>query len=276
MKDLIFNELSVKPLCATKIECYNRINEFIKTYKAAKKFKFNRIRFDESFDQITLSKGYNLNDFCFENRTLGALLLGLSRYPFIDDDSKEEERFIENTFYLNENAEKLKAYGLAAIYLYSTIGIGFASDRYWKEFTHKLIIEGKEEQVTTVLCASMPEHFESNEFQLWLDKNIKIELVESDLPVEKKKIALRDDHGKDILLKFSQKILKSPYILSIINSLPFNPGQKDFIKKIYPTGNIEIVLTDTDRGLGIVIKTTGRNLKETQAISEILLNQYGR
>jgi hypothetical protein len=275
MTDMIFNELSLKPLCATKTECFNRINELIKTYKSAKQFQFNRIRFDEAFDQIILSAdGYSLNDFCFENRTLGALLLGLSRYPFIDENSKEEERFIENIFYINEQGEKLKAYGLAAVYLYSTIGIGFASDRYWEKFTHKLIIEGREGQISTVLCASTPEHFESDEFHLWLDENIEVELIESDLSVEKKKIALRDDHGKDILLKFSKKILKSPYVLSVVNSLPFNPSQRNFIKKVYPTGKIEIVLIDTDMGLGIVIETTGRNLKETRVISEILSNQY--
>jgi hypothetical protein len=276
MTDMIFNELSLKPLCATKTECFNRIKDFIETYNAAKQFKFNRIRIVDALDEIMLSAtGYTLNDFCCENKTLGTLLRGLLRHPFIEDDSKEEERFIENTFYINEQGEKLKAYGLAAVYLYSTIGIGFASDNYWKEFAHKLIIEGKEEQITTVLCASMPEHFESDEFRLWLDENVEVELIESDLPVEKKKIDLRDDHGKDILLNFSKKILKSPYVLSVINSLPFNPYQRNFIKKFYPIGKIEIVLTDTDRGLGIVIETTGRNLKETQVIAEILSKQYG-
>lgn len=276
MKDMAFNELSVNPPCASKTDSYKRLINLTETFKVAKEFNFNRIRFAEAFDRIVLSlDGYTLNDFCIENRTLGILLRGLSRYPFIDDDSKEEERFIENTFYINENDEKVKTNGLAAAYLYSTIGIGFASDKYWEKLTHTLVIEGKEGGITTVLCASMPEHFEANEFNLWLDENTELEIIKSDLPYEKKKIALRDDHGKDKLLKFSKRLLKSPFVLSIINSLPFNPGQKKFIKKIYPTGNIEIVLTDTDMGLGLVVETTGRNLKETQCIAEIISTQYG-
>ncbi|MDM8549549.1 hypothetical protein QUF72_05705 [Desulfobacterales bacterium HSG2] len=271
MTDLVFNELSVSPLCETKTDCFHRLKEFIETYKAAEEFDFNRIRFDEAFDQIVLSAGYTLNDFCNENRTWGILLRGLARYPFIDDDSDEEERFIENTFFIKENGEKLKTYGLAAAYLYSTIGIGFAADRYWAKLTHTLVIEGKEKRLTTVLCASKPVHFEAEEFQQWLAENTEIELTES---AESKKISLRKDHGSDTLLKFAKKLLKSPYVISVINSLPFNPGERNFIKKIYPTGNIEIVLTDTDMGLGMVIRTTGRNLRETRRIAKIISSQY--
>jgi len=276
MKDLIFNELSVNPVCTSKTEVYSRLNEFIKIYKAAKEFNFNRIRFVESFDKIVLSlDGYTLNDFCFDNRTLGTLLLGLSRYPFIDDDSSEADRFIENTFYIDENSNKIKTYGLATVYLYSTIGIGLASSEHWKKLIHKLIIEGKEEQVTTVLCLSKPDHIKADEFQRWIDDNTEVQLVVSDIPIEKKKISLRNDHGKDKLLEFSKKLLKSPYVLSIINSLPYNSGVNKFIKKITPTGKIEIVLFSTDRGLGLVIETTGRNLKETQCIAEKISEQYG-
>ncbi|WP_462270444.1 hypothetical protein [Desulfobacter sp.] len=70
---------------------------------------------------------------------------------------------------------------------------------------------------------------------------------------------------------------RTPFIdEKVINSIPFNPNQKEFIKKILPDGKIEIVLTWTDQGLGCVIQTTGRNIHETYKISEILKKKYGR
>ncbi|MFV0501437.1 MAG: hypothetical protein ACK5MH_07620 [Bacteroidales bacterium] len=60
----------------------------------------------------------------------------------------------------------------------------------------------------------------------------------------------------------------------MINSLPFNSACKNFIRKTYPDGKIEIVLTKTDKGLGIIIQTTGRNIRETNRIAEILEEEY--
>ncbi|MCP4350189.1 MAG: hypothetical protein GY795_32330 [Desulfobacterales bacterium] len=69
--------------------------------------------------------------------------------------------------------------------------------------------------------------------------------------------------------------MKSPYVISVINSIPFNSAEKQFIRKVHTTGNIEIVLTGTDKGFGMVIKTTGRNLRETELIAQIIEDKYG-
>ena len=61
----------------------------------------------------------------------------------------------------------------------------------------------------------------------------------------------------------------------VINSLPYNAKQRRFIRKIREDGLIEIVLPWTDEGLGIVVKTTGRTLRETETIAEILEEEYG-
>jgi len=98
--------------------------------------------------------------------------------------------------------------------------------------------------------------------------------VETYLTVDQKQIKLRDDHGQDVLETFAKKIIKSPYVEGIINSLPFNPKARESIKKCTPDGKIEIVLTTTDKGIGLVIQSTGRNLKETQAIAEFLQHEY--
>jgi hypothetical protein len=85
-----------------------------------------------------------------------------------------------------------------------------------------------------------------------------------------KKINLRDDHGKDILKKLADKLVKSPYVIKVVNSLPFNPKNKHFINAIYPDGKVEIILTWTDEGFGLVVQTTGRNRQETKQIADIM------
>lgn len=87
-----------------------------------------------------------------------------------------------------------------------------------------------------------------------------------------KTISLRDDSGKDILEEFSKKIRRSPYVLKIVNSLPFNPNQTNPIRRTTADGIVEFVLTWTDAGYGLCIQTTGRNLAETNSIA-IHLNQ---
>jgi len=89
-----------------------------------------------------------------------------------------------------------------------------------------------------------------------------------------KPIKLRDDHGKDILFAFAKRLVNSPFIKEIINSLPFNPKQTNPIKKCSENGQIEIVLTYTDAGYGLVVQTTGKNKNEAEIIAKILKNKY--
>ena len=92
---------------------------------------------------------------------------------------------------------------------------------------------------------------------------------------EDKKIVLRDDHGKDKLLEFSNKLVHSPYVVGVINSLPFQSHNRKFISKIRENGLIDIVLPWTDKGLGLVVQTTGRTRGETEKIADLLQEKYG-
>lgn len=108
----------------------------------------------------------------------------------------------------------------------------------------------------------------------WKRNSLDIELIETDIPTGSKIIKLRDDHGKDMLETLGKRLCKSPYVKAIINSLPFNPKEKNIIRKVSATGIIEVVLVNTDKGIGLVIETTGRNMKETQKIADILKEKY--
>lgn len=116
------------------------------------------------------------------------------------------------------------------------------------------------------------EHVDIHIPQLQLDE--ETELIETDLQ-EDKKISLRHDHGIDVLMEFSKRLVRCPYVVGVVNSLPFNPSERKFIRKIRDDGLIEIVLPWTDQKYGVVVKTTGRNIRETKRIGEIISERYG-
>ncbi|NEQ47564.1 MAG: putative CRISPR-associated protein [Leptolyngbya sp. SIOISBB] len=93
-------------------------------------------------------------------------------------------------------------------------------------------------------------------------------------PPDQKPIKLRDDHGKDVLEDFAQKIRQYPYVTAIVNSLPFNPKALHPIRRAKPNGLIEFVLTWTDVGYGICIQTTGRTRAETNTVAIHLAKTY--
>ncbi len=105
-------------------------------------------------------------------------------------------------------------------------------------------------------------------------KDFPPHLERTDKKPEGKKIHLREDHGRDILMHAAKKLVNSPYVEEIINSLPFNPKTTEPVKSISDDGLVELVLTKTDKGYGMVIKTTGRNKKETEEIIKILVEKY--
>lgn len=99
---------------------------------------------------------------------------------------------------------------------------------------------------------------------------------QSELDPSQKSISLRDDHGKDVLLSFAKKLVRSPYVTKIVNSLPFNSKQRDCILDVQDDGGVDFVLTWTDKGLGLHIQTTGRNRAETATIALHLANEFGK
>lgn len=111
--------------------------------------------------------------------------------------------------------------------------------------------------------------------QFQKQKNTPLSFVpQTDTPPDQKPIRIRDDHGKDVLLEFANKLVRSPYITKVVNSLPFNPKQANPIRQTSEEGMIEFVLTWTDPGFGLCLQTTGRNLRETNAIAIHLVNQF--
>lgn len=279
--DLIFNELSLHHKSSNKFKAQELMKNLLLTCKAANKFDFKRLRVNYTFTQLYLFDNYTINDWLNDSSTsptLKTLLLGLKRYPFIaQEDENINTLFKQNCYYLNEpeikSLHKQAVKGLAVAFLYKTLSISFATHIGWDNPEINLLEHTEvEEKNVKVKHISHPKHIDFH--KEWINNNRPIKLIKTTTHLNQKTISLRDDHGKDILNHFANKLINSPYVIKIINSLPFNPKQKNFIKQIYPDGKIEIVLIWTDKGLGLILQTTGRNLQETKKIANLLEKKY--
>lgn len=90
-----------------------------------------------------------------------------------------------------------------------------------------------------------------------------------------KRIKLSNEHhGTDILQALADKMVNSPFVEEVVNSIDHNSSIAKFAHKTYPDGTIDIYLTRTEKGYGMKIQTTGTNQLETLEIAKILTSEY--
>jgi len=278
--ELYFNEISERYKEPTLYEAKARMRKFLDLCKEAKLNGFKLIRTNRQFDIQELSDGYKIADWYADAtipRTMKDFFLGYRKFPYEPGDDASEDKFIEATYKLNEpeevNYNGKATEGLAWAYIRETLAISFPVNEVWRKTKIGLLEEKRTKNLSVYTNhASQYEHIELH--LAWIDSLKEIDPIATDLPPSGKKINLRDDHGKDILTEFARKLVQSPYVTAVVNSLPYNPHARSFIKNIYPDGKIEIVLVWSDEGLGMVVQSTGRNLRETTAISRMLQDKY--
>lgn len=198
----------------------------------------------------------NVNNFYFS----------FFRSPYESENVEEQqEEYLGHDWLCNGRP----CIGLALAIILGSAGLSIGGEESGAAFIH--ITRDGDMDIARNICTE--EHVEVHIPQL--QQGEEPELVESDLQAEDKQISLRNDHGMDILEDFSKRLIRCPYVVGIVNSLPFNSHERNFIRKIRDDGLIEIVLPWTDRGYGIVVKTTGRTIRETERIGEIIKEKYG-
>jgi len=270
--DLIFNELSLTDRPDSEYQAKQLLENLAKTCSVFKIAGFKKLRIESDFWNQLYFNDTDLNSFLSRiNRTKQNFLRSFIRPPYIAADftSEVDKEYAANDYYFNDT----KVTGLAYAYLINTIAISLYSTDTW-ENTEIEIIERKDttENNVTVKHACKSEHY--NTHREWIEGNQPVVLIKTTRLPENKQIKLRDDHGKDVLQDFAKKIVNCEYVVSVNNSLPFSPHKRNFIKKVYPNGQIEIGLTNTDQGYGIIIQTTGRTQRETDKIAKIIEKKY--
>lgn len=277
--EIMFNELSIFPLCIDKYTAAEKMKTFVTTFAEAKKNGFRRIRSDKYSYEIELSKGYTIKDWLHDNsvpKRLRENLISVFVHPFInEEDETVEADFITNDFYFENKKYDIqyqKCYGLAAAYLYQTLSLSLASNNLWKKERLYIIIASEEEKKSEIVY-NIAEYssFSDTDLAAYVEKIGDIELLESSLTEDEKEIKISEHHGKAELTEFAEKLKKSPFV-EIIRSTDW--GGKNFIRKVYKDGVIEIVLVNTKRQYALWIQTTGRNIREAKEIAEIIEQKY--
>jgi hypothetical protein len=275
--DFIFNELSFRNTASDIHSAKSGMANLLQVCKKGRELGMMRLAIRPDYFEQHLHNEYRISDWLNDHtvsKVLKNLLLSIVRQPYIDNNDNEiEERFISSYAFLIED-DSLAVEGLAIAYLYQTIAVSFQFSNDWNvhEISLKFSEAGYDDQIVKVNHASQVNHVELHKD--WIASRVGIKLPITDLLFNEKQINLRDDHGKDVLLKFSRKLVRSPYVVKVINSLPFNPQETDFIRNYYEDGKIEIVLIRSDQGLGVIIQTTGENFFQTKAMAEILNEEF--
>lgn len=275
----MYNELSIDAHSADRFAANSKMQLFSETVAEARQKGFRNVRSHHASHQIQLSADYTLYDW-LNNKDVPEILrnnmYGMLVLPFIKDEDEEvAAHYVASDYYFEDapnGITKISCAGLAAAYLYETLSVSLQSSPAWTKNLLDITVEtngtSSTEKVNNVFskaCFDLPAISNAVE-------NLgELDLQETAIAVKDKQIHLTSHHGQQELKALWKKLKNSPYVTE---GLSIEWGGKRFIRKTYANGQIEIVDTSTDEGYALLITTTGRNLRETDAIAEILKERY--
>lgn len=284
-----FNDLSVHPFCQTTDEAIMRLKTYIRVLKGVRSHAgIKKIRYSGDLTATRLTEDMTVQDYINQNSRSSEALLLLSTvtHPQVDVDIEPVlERYLETTtrIKIDEN-DPQEADGFNAAFCQNTFCVGFASRPFWHDdFFDISVTNNIVEEVYRWGCISSSSFYDGenaekrkNDFDKWLQSIRPVSLQSCPTLPADKKISLRNDHGKDKLLAHAKSLCNNEYVVGILTSLEFRPHCDHYIYDIKDDGTIDMVLFWEEAGYSMRVKTTGRNLKETLHIAELLKQKYGR
>lgn len=280
---LVFNELSFleyknsSELFSNFIVMGNIFN------KAKDTYSFTHLLFPSNLSVLQVTQDQKFSEWLsgLNTREKNKIFAIANKRPFTEDylGDKKDEMLKYYFVSANLNIEQEYCDGLATADIMDIPSISLAHHEIWKNKNLEIFKE-IDENTTSVSVSNVAteEVLLCDEFRTFCESISNIELVPTTLSYEERKrnIHFRDDHGTDVLQKFAEKIVKNDYVDAVINSLPFNNKTSRFVRRVYKNGLVEIVLHWEDAGYGMVIQTTGRNYRETEAIADILKKEFDK
>ena len=279
---LAFNELSFRPHRDNQQQLWDTFNVLLGIYKNVnEEFGFTHILFPIGLSTMNVLSNMTFYEWVNSlDRGKKEKILSQIRKPFSPSILEDDEDHIVAYFYSEQEVgiEEEECIGLSVAAILDIPSISLQTHSHWEttplycfRLSEDAGVDAEQIEVENLCTQSLSESLAE-----MVDRIRVVELQESKLTYKSKTIHLRHDHGQDILLEFSRKILNSPFVENIVNSLPFNSETRRFVRRCYPNGIVEIVLFWTDEGYGLVVQTTGRNLKETIAIAKELEEKFSK
>lgn len=263
--EVFFNELCLN----NKTNDYSVMKNLMECYRMLKSEKFTVCRIDEEYKQKLLSYLKDINGV--SQRDISSFCYSFFHSPFEKESMTDEEetKFITHDLYYKGH----KTIGLLWAYTYDTFAFSLLTDDEWNSDSIFVDDNFTNQQVSIHHISTVENITNQTE---WIESLKDIELISSLTLPENKVFKVRHDHGIDVLKDFWDKIKNCKYVEACVNSIPYNSHDRRLIKTVKPNGEIELVLYWTDKGLGMCIKTTGRNFRETQKIAEFLEANYSK
>lgn len=282
--ELVFNEISFLPYSENEVTLKELFINMLKLYDKTKtEYGYKHLIFPSNIGEtkVTADKtfvqwAYSITNQGEKNKILSVPFIR----PFADDVLEEKVKELNKYYYSNEEAGIDEEYciGLATAYLKQRVTIGLATHECWetpKIVFNEIINDDLDTIEVSVNNITLEAHLQDEEVKNKLMYSGKLVLDICPLKPTEKIIKLSGDHhGNDKLEAFAKKLFKSEYVESVINNIDFSPKAIKLIKNIFPDGKIEVGLHWESAGYGMVIQTTGKNYRETEAIAKILEKEF--
>lgn len=281
-KEVCFNELSTLPLCVSVEEVDQRVIQYGMTLKVAGTQGIKKVRYAGDLTEIPLSETHTLQDYCNSNMRYDVvqLILSMATKPQVPGDNLEIlGQYLETETTILKEDDNLIADGFNAAFCMGTYCVGFASEPFWDTISVNIRVKSNDVIEDHVwFCVSSPPHFEDASFIDWQLQFMPVVLLQTTLLPVEKQMHLLQHHGKDKLAAHAKSLLNSPYVEGVLTSLPFKRQSKSYVLKNsdFAHGIIDIVLFWEEEGYSMRMKTTGRDIRETLKIAELLTRKYGR
>jgi len=278
--NVFFNEISANYATANLFDARKRMADFIEVLKGSNQKGFLACKMAHNFENKPLTDSYTIRNWLNDSdvkKDLKDFYLSFRSMPFEGGIEETMEHF----YYLNEPAETTHhnsvVEGLAWTHICGTLAVSFPSNAVWQK--HLINIEKEEDEQRNnfvVNNLSLLTHIASH--TAFIDSIIEPVLIPTIIRLQDKQIHLAPDHhGYDKLHELGERLITCQYVEGILNSLDFDRYGKSFIRRVHPNnliGCIDVTLIDEDDGYSIRVKTTGRTLRESQEIANILKDYY--
>ena len=202
------------------------------------------------------------------NREVKSLIYAFFHTPFENDIfEKHEEDYLQRSIVYEDK----KPIGIATALIVDGLTLSLYGEK-WNTPCLEVSENGESKCVRNAATAdNFGMHLD------WIESLNEIVLEECHLlPKDKKCKLASTHHGNEKLAAHAELLLKSPYVIGIINSISQQNYQRRYISKIYDNGKIDIILFWEKLKYGMAIQTTGRNRRETEKIAAILTQKYGK
>lgn len=293
LTDPCFNELSVFPLCTNEEEMRMRIETFVSLLRKLRKYGFAKLRCEHGLSDFKLTKAMSLFEYCQsafakdnqnkKDRDNANFLFTFIRKPYLKDN--EESNFgdyDEVKCCLDErNNTWCDCYGLYIAHILKSFAVSFdvsiTNPCKLKLTKNKIVntnIVVESEQIVNIANISNLGQLENDMFTIRTlsEKEINVPKAGSNKALS---FTLPSHHGVKECMQHGEQLLQSPYVVDILNSIPFDPSEKQYIHNVYPNGIIEVRLHWTKVGYGLKIATSAQDIIEAWWVAKNLQNYFG-